>query len=137
MAQHFSTLPITRKKQVDADTQLRDFGTPITATTQETAIAQLRWHRRGEFKLAIDSMAHTFTPGTDFWTISVEVANTAADPFVQVASTVLAGDVGTHFIPLSGELINQALTGEADPVIRVVATLTGAAGALDYSAYLC
>lgn len=138
MASQFSTIPLTRRDNFDIATLLRDITeAPISSATNGTPLALLRWHRRGEFKAVIHDFAYTgYSAGIDEWVISIEVANTTSDPYVAIASTILTDRPGYYEIPLSGELVNQALVDEEDPVIRVVATPTGTPGDLTYGAYL-
>ncbi len=112
MARQFSTLPITRRAEFDAATLLRDVTeAPISVATNGTPLNLLRWHRHGEFKCLIDNYAYApYAAGVNEWVISIEVANDTGSSYVQIASTVVTGVAASNEIPLSGELVNQALT---------------------------
>ena len=140
---HFSTLPLTRKKHLDIATQLRDFSSgAINSETSESGIDILRWHRHGEYKAVVDSKPYTpYDRNSAYWEVKIEIAPTNEDTFTEVAKTVVAGDKGTCEIPLSGELVANALDLETNsalfaPVMRATATPVGSPGDLNYSAYL-
>ncbi|ELS01114.1 hypothetical protein Xen7305DRAFT_00008160 [Xenococcus sp. PCC 7305] len=138
MSSSFSTIPLTRKSNYDAATVLREVSeAPISAATNGTPLGLLRWHRHGEYKCVINSYAYSsYVAGSAEWVISIEVANDTGSTYAEIASTVVPGVATTSEIPLSGELVNQALVDEVDPVIRVVATPTGSPGDLTYGAFL-
>ena len=138
--QHFSTLPLTRARQLDVATQLRDFGATISAATEEPAIAVLRWHRHTNFKLVVDAKPYTgYTAGTNEWTISLEAASVEGEAFVEVTNITLDGSLGSRELNIGGEAIAAKLPDvkpKDNLVMRIKASPTGSPGELDYSAYL-
>ena len=138
---HYSTLPITRNRQLDVATQLRDFAQgEITSVTSELPNDMLRWHRHGDYKLVVDNHSYSnYTEGTNEWTIALEGSPAVGEAYVEILTLTLSGEIGTQEIGVSGDGIGSVIgvtVPNSASFLRVTATPTGTPGALNYSAYL-
>ena len=134
----FSTLKPTRVDIFDVSSQLRDISeAAIAVTTNGTPTTALNWSKRLDYKAIIDYVAFSgYVAGVDEWTITIEGAESPTGTFVTLGSVVL-DNVGTRKeVPLSGEQFLQVVPNITEAAIRVTATLSGAAGALTYGAFL-
>lgn len=138
---HYSTLPITRNRQLDVATQLRDFaGGEITLQTSELPNNMLRWHRHGEYKLVIDNHAYAdYVEKTNEWAIALEGSPAVGEAYVKIATLTISGESGTVEAAVSGDSLGAnigVMVPNSSSFLRVTATPIGTPGALNYSAYL-
>ena len=131
-----STIDDRRATTLDALELLRDsnVGT-INATTTETAIAIKDLAKYGNFNAVVASPGYTgYVAGVDEWTVSIEVSDQMAGTYVQAGTLTLDGTSDQVLIPLEGTYLGEL---NADPqYARVVATVTGTPGDLDYHCFL-
>ena len=135
-----STLPRSvNRGQIDALTTLRSYdAASIGATTNGTPI-EYPFTAQESIKVVLNQAAYSgYVATTAQWVISVQACATIAGSYVEVATFPSSLAAGTSYSGqerfLSGEQINKFVPDAR--FLRVVATLTGAAGALTYGAYL-
>ena len=135
-----STLPRSANRaQIDALTTLRAFDAAAIAVTTIGVPIEYPLTAEESLKVIINQGAYSgYVAGTAQWTISFQASLTFAGTYVEVATIpalVAAGLLSSgqeRF--LSSEQINKFVPNAR--FLRSVATLTGAAGALTYGAYL-
>ena len=135
-----STLPRNANRaQIDALTTLRAFdATAITVTTIGTPI-EYALTAEESIKVIVNQGAYSgYVAGTAQWTISFQASATLAGTYTEIRSIlpfVAAGLLNSgQELFISGEQTNKIVPNAR--FLRAVATLTGAAGALTYGAYL-
>lgn len=130
-----STIANRRSETFDKALELRNYSAAaVSATGSEAAVAFVSAPTL-EFKAVVNAAAHTgYSAGTAQWTISVEASVTGTGSWVSVGSVVLDGTQKEFDIPLSGDYVEQLVSGAK--FLRATATKTGAPGNLTYGVYL-
>jgi hypothetical protein len=106
----------------------------ISATTIGVPIV---FHATKElcFDLAVNSKAYTgFVTTTSSWSISIEASTSLAGTYTKVGSIELDGTTKSRSLALSGAMISGVVPGATH--LRVTATKVGAAGPLQFGAFL-
>ena len=135
-----STLPRSANRaQIDALTTLRAHDAVALTATNLGVPVEYAFTAEESIKVIINQNAYTgYVAGTAQWTLSFQASLTVAGTYTEVSTipaSVAAGLLTSgqeRF--LSCEQINKIVPNAR--FLRAVATLTGAAGALTYGAYL-
>ena len=121
----------------DKRLELRDYGAAALSATGSSTGIEFAVRNFDLAKVIIDhgAISGTLTPGTNFWTITVEVSNVVGGTYTPIISTGELTAVKSHIeLPISGLL---ATYKDADAAfIRVTATKGGTIGTLTYGAYI-
>lgn len=106
----------------------------ISATTSETGI-QLYPVKQERFKVVLAIDAYTgYSDGVAEWNITIEVSASLGSGYTTVATVSPVGTALETEVAFGGDQIADALS--TAQYIRVTATKTGAAGNLDYAAWI-
>ena len=135
-----STLPrSSNRAQIDALTTLRAFDAAAIAVTTIGTPIEYPLTAEESIKVIVNQGAYSgYVAGTAQWTISFQASATLAGTYTEIRSIlpfVAAGLLNSgQELFISGEQTNKIVPNAR--FLRAVATLTGAAGALTYGAYL-
>ena len=135
-----STLPrSSNRAQIDALTTLRAFDAAAIAVTTIGTPIEYPLTAEESIKVIVNQGAYSgYVAGTAQWTISFQASATLAGTYTEIRSIlpfVAAGLLNSgQELFISGEQTNKIVPNAR--FLRAVATLTGAAGALTYGAFL-
>lgn len=133
-----STITNRRGNIFDRALQLYDPTAPAIAVTTSGTPIPLASTRELEFHAVVNVQPYTgFVAGTAYWAITIEIADTLSGPYKPVGTVQTTGEQHQYRLPLSGPWIEDIDgAGYNAAYIRVTATLTGAAGPLQFGCFL-